>query len=302
LVGKIARPNAAPWNTEAFQKCNNWGRWGDDDELGTLNLITPQKRHEAAALVRTGEVVSLSRAITHRAESGSISLQIMLLSPSPELSVNDAMMIAPHGRVVTHLDAIGHVHVDGILYNGRLLDETLTPSGLNHCDIAAMREGIFTRGVFLDVASARGVTYLESGQGVSGADLTAAERHGNTAVGEGDAVIVRVGTIERCLAEHTADERQVGLTADGVMWLQERNVAVFGGDCIEKWPSADEGIPHPLHQIGVVSMGLVLLDNPEVRSLKATCERLGRFGFLLVAGPLVVEGGTGSPVNPLAIF
>jgi kynurenine formamidase len=289
-----------------FERCSNVGRWGPDDQLGTLNLVTPEKRRAAAGLVRTGRVVSLARRL-RRDRSRNNPLPIahrMLEGLEPDaVGSSDAVEIAPHGYAVTHLDALGHAFFGGRAWNGRAVADIAGPGGLSFADIVPQRLGVFTRGVLLDVARARGVAWLEPGAGVSVADLEAAEALAGLRVESGDAILVRVGLTprERELGEEDPRHR-AGLLPECIPWLHERGVAVYGGDCIEQLPSGYPSVPAPLHQIGLVAMGLVMLDNPELEELAEAVAAEGRAEFLLTCAPSPIPGATGSPVNPLAVF
>jgi kynurenine formamidase len=287
-------------------RARNWGRWGDDDGKGTLNLITPAKRVEAAGLVRTGRSLSLAQPLSKHAsvKNPRPITHVMAFEAHAPRATIDWIGMVPHGFSITHLDAVGHVFFEDVLYNGHRAAEVCSKSeGLLACSIFAQREGIFTRGVLLDVAAARGVEWFEPDEYVTVADLERAEAHGGVTVGPGDALLVRVGRDRSEEVRGVGDQsRRAGLDAAAVGWLAERDVAVFGGDCIERMPYPSERFPVPLHQIGCVAMGLVLLDTPLVEELAGVCAELGRFAFLLTCAPLPIPGGTGSPVNPLAVF
>jgi kynurenine formamidase len=288
-----------------FERCSNRGRWGEDDELGTLNYITDEKRRQAGTLVRLGRSVSIGRDLSTQADRLNVDplRHRMLFDQDPPVSALDSFELAPHGFAVTHLDAVSHVFWRGNSYNGRSARDVLHARGLLAGSVHAQREGIFTRGVLLDVAAARAVPYLQPTDTVTAADLDAAERLSGLRVESGDAVFVHVG-LERREAEQGPEDPSVraGLDAGCLPWLHEREVAVYSGDCVEKTPFHSDAVPLPLHQIGLVAMGLVLLDCPRLAGLVATCAELGRHDFLLTAAPLRIPGGTGSPVNPLCLF
>jgi kynurenine formamidase len=288
-----------------FSECSNEGRWGPDDELGTLNYVTAEKRIAAAGLVRSGTVVALGQPIstTPSANNPRPATHLMLLEQEPPLSALDHLGVAPHGFAVTHLDAVAHVFFEGKAYNGRRVDNILSPGGLSFGSVQAQREGIFTRGVLLDVAGARNKDWLSPEEFVSSGDLDAAEAAQGTSVGTGDALFVRVGLDARTAADGPEDpSERAGLDASAVRWLHQREVAVYSGDCVEKVPFPSMRVPLPLHQIGLVSMGLCLLDCPMLEELLATCRRLGRWEFLLTCAPVNFPKGTGAPVNPLCVF
>lgn len=288
-----------------FERCSNVGRWGPADQIGTLNHITDQKRIEAAREVVEGIVVPLGLPVVPSSADGApITQQMLDLGRGTSNGALDSVAIAPHGFGITHMDALGHVLYEGRMYNGRSALVEIDESGMRFGSIAALAGGIFTRGVLLDVAAAMGVPFLPHGSAVHVEDLVAAERLAGVVVGQGDAMLVRTGHGRREAVEGPTpdDGRRTGLAPDCIPWIHERGIAVFGGDCVEQFPSPFPSLPTPLHQVGLVAMGLVFLDNPEVERLAEMGHRLGRSTFLLTCAPLAIKGGTGSAVNPLAIF
>ena len=286
-------------------RCDNRGRWGEHDQLGTLNHVTPEVRVGAAGLVRTGEVVSLARplAVEPSAVNPRPAWHVMHLETERPYAAADGLHLVVHGLANTHLDALGHMFLDGVGYNGFAQDDVVQMAGLTALDVSAMAAGVVTRGVLLDVAAAVGRPWLEPGEPV-GADLlqAAADRQG-VQVAPGDALVVHVGLERREAVEGPEDPAvRAGLDLSAVAWLHEHEVALYTGDCIERFPETPGPVPMPLHQIGIARMGLALLDAPALGPLLETCTRLGRWTFLLTVAPLVVRGGTGSPVNPLAVF
>jgi kynurenine formamidase len=288
-----------------FRRCSNAGRWGRDDELGTLNYITPQKRVAAAALVKTGEVVSVGRDLSTRQTKTNMQpvSHIMLFSGEGSPSCGDYIGLAPHGMVLTHMDALCHFSYNDQYYNGRKRSETLTAAGAKWGSIYAQRQGIFTRGVLLDVAAARGVTWYQPDEYVTVADFEAAEKRQHIRVEFGDAIFVRTG-MERMEAELGEQDTypRSGLHAECVEWMHNRQVSVYGGDCIEKLPYPSERFTSAMHMIVLASMGLPILDWPSLTELAKTCERLNRWDYLLTTAPWRLPGGTSSPINPLCIF
>ena len=288
-----------------FERCSNRGRWGPDDELGTLNLITPQKRLAALAAVRAGRCVSIGRDLVTRGSRHSppSAVHLMTYGGHEPTGSQDALLLVPHGFEVTHMDALAHAYFEGAVYNGRSAAEAVPTDGIAFGSIHAARDGIVTRGVLLDVPAAIGVEHLEPGDGIGAAELEAAERLAGVRLEPGDAVVVRSGLDRReALRGPGPVEPREGLLADAVLWLHEREVAVFSGDCIERLPSGYPRVPLPLHQIGLVAMGLMILDATDVESLRDLCRDAGRNEFLFVASPLRLPGGSGSPVNPLVVF
>lgn len=287
------------------ERVSNEGRWGPDDELGTLNFVTPDKRRAAAALVRSGESLSIARDLstTPDAQTGeSVDHRVLFVAPGA-VAAEDHVGIAPHGFTVTHLDAVAHSTWNGKLYNGRRTDDVQRWDGLAFGSIHAVRQGIFTRGVLLDIAGALGVDFLEPEHLITPAELEAAEARAGVRVESGDALLVRSG---RAVLEANRPgqrfDRRAGLGARSVEWLHDREVAVYGGDCVELMPYPSDVIRMPLHHIGMPFMGLCLLDWPEVEELRDACERHSRWEFLLTVAPVRLPRGTGAAVNPLCIF
>jgi hypothetical protein len=290
---------------ELFERCSNSGRWGDDDELGTLNLIDEATRRRAAGVVREGCVVSLGRPLPVTGSTVSAHPVVhRMLQPPDATAAIDSVSLTPHDPQMTHVDALGHVFCNGRAYNGRRRDDVLGAGALGSLSVAAMRDGIFCRGVLLDVAAARGVPYLGAGEFVTVEDLEAAEQRAGVRAGRADALVVHVGRAERIGAEQVPDRPvpRAGVHASVLAWLRDRDVAVFLGDCTERLPPEPSSIPLPLHQIGIVAIGLCLIDGALTSPLVATCARLARYEFLFCCTVPELPGATGFPVNPLCIF
>jgi kynurenine formamidase len=286
-----------------FRRCSNTGKWGADDELGTLNYVTAAKRIAAAQLVRTGEVVSLGRDISQTASKVDPSPAKLMITFGNGPGISDYFAMAPHGMTITHLDSLAHFSFNDTLYNGRKRSATMTSGGAQWGSIFALRQGIFTRGVLLDVAAARGVPWYESNEYVTVADFEAAEKRQNVRVSSGDALLVRTG-MERMEQERGIQDTypRAGFHAECAEWMHEREVAIYGGDCIEKLPYPSERFPSAMHMMALVSMGLPILDWPALTALAATCTRESRWDFLLTTAPMRLPGGTSAPVNPLCLF
>lgn len=305
-----------------FERVDNAGRWGAEDELGTLNYITPEKRRAAAALVREGE--SLSLALPLRPPQVDHTPFYHHDPDNPlhaPASAGERLSLEVHQHKLTHLDSVSHIgsHA-GCVYNDRPFDDVATVRGVAHGSIFAQRDGIVSRGVLLDLASALGVDWLEPTHEIRVADALAAEELAQTRVESGDVLVIRSGADARAAAEG-ATPFSPGPSPELIEWLHAREVAVYAGDSPERIgvagsrilgllpsdaPEAAEPVttrfPLPLHQIGIPAMGLVLLDYCAVEELARRCRELRRYEFLFVAAPLALEGGTGSPVNPLAVF
>jgi kynurenine formamidase len=219
------------------------------------------------------------------------------------MSAVDAVMIEPHGYEITHIDALGHVGMDGRSYNDRVFDDIVTRDGLMFGSVLPFGDGIVTRGVLLDIARSQDRRYLERGEEVTPADLERAEAWAGVRVGTGDALVVRIGLEPRERETGSMSyEIRTGLGIDCIPWLAEREVAMFGGDCFDKLPSGDPTYTHPLHSVGIARMGLVLLDHIAVEELGEACVAEGRWEFFFGVAPLRIPKATGSPVNPLCLF
>lgn len=284
---------------------SNWGRWGVDDELGTLNLITDSVRARAAEQVRTGRSVSLAMPVDPASMMGGPFApptpasppvqQAMLYTGTPPMAMAEVLILAPHHAGLTHLDAVVHVPIDGHVYPGRPLAEAVTPSGIRHGSTTAFADGVVTRGVLLDL-SPEG--RLPKAHPVTGADLAAAARRNGVQVEPGDALVVRGGWS----TARNMGEPMPGMTVDALTWMRDHDVALYAGDIGDAHPPVDEQTAMPLHQVGLARLGMPLIDLAEVDELASVCAGLGRFTFLLSIAPLRLRGATGVPVNPLAIF
>ncbi len=301
-----------------IKDCSNWGRWGADNQLGTVNYITAGKRKQAALLVREGRSVTCGRII--KPELGpdvySPALRHMIGTGEPYAggrgepgqlqSSSEFLGLDYHGLTTTHIDSLAHVFWEGKMYNGYPAELVTSKKGAMKESIDLLRDGVVTRGVLLDVVRTKGVKWLDKGYGVMPEDLEATENSCHVRVESGDAVLLRTGHLRKrnelgpypMIAEGYA-----GFQAACIPWLHSRQVAVCGSDVPnDVHPSGYSLLSSPMHQIGIVAMGLWLLDNANLEELAAACEEYQRWEFLFVIAPLRVQGGTGSPVNPIAVF
>jgi hypothetical protein len=288
---------------ELFAACSNADRWGGDDELGTLNYITPEVRLEALRTVMAGVAVSVGKDLVTKGSTQTppSAVHYMTYAGHKPMAALDVVALSPHGLEMTHIDAVGHSYFEGKQYNRKSASANVTADGIEFGSIMAMADGILTRGVLLDVASTQGVDYLPAGTGVSRRDLEEAERRSGTTVRSGDAIFIRTG-LDLLPPAEIAGQPRTGVLADVMPWLHHRQVAIYSGDCIERTPSGYGKVPMPLHQVGLVAMGLCMLDSPDVERLRSTCHRFARNEFLLTVAPLRIPGGTGSGVNPVVVF
>lgn len=288
---------------ELFVSCSNAGRWGQDDELGTINYITPAVRLAALRTVTAGVAVSIGKDLVTKGsrQTPPSAVHFMTYAGHEPTAALDMVALSPHGLEMTHVDAVGHSYFEGRQYNNRAAAENVKADGIGRGSIMALADGLVTRGVLLDVAAARALDFLPRGSGVTAEDVALAEKSAGTRVGSGDAIFIRTGIDLQPLAEHDGDPR-TGVLADVVPWLHQREVAIYSGDCIERTPSGYDRVPMPLHQVGLVAMGLCMLDSPDVEKLRSLCKEYGRHEFLLAVAPLRIPGGTGSSVNPIVVF
>jgi kynurenine formamidase len=312
--------NAPPVTREyceaLFERVCNWARWGRQDQLGTLNLITPEKRLQAAALVREGVAIGLGNlwpvapapdnpwpAVHRMVRAGDDHLY----PDVPGLSVAlDFIGVECHGIATSHIDALCHVFVNDRMYNAFPASEVKS-TGARKNDIMPMADGIVTRGVLLDMPRVMGVEYLSGDIRITAADLDVAERNAGVEVTPGDVLIVHKGRQRRKFAEGAFDPAVTGfpgLHPECAVWLHEHGVAALGSDCMNdplpNWTA--DGWPIPIHYLGICGMGMPLLHNLDTEVLARECERRGRASFLLTIAPLKVPGATGSPLNPIALL
>jgi kynurenine formamidase len=283
---------------------SNWGRWGDDDQLGALNLITPEVT-AAAAVVTSGRSVSCARPLnTVPAVDNPSPVAHHMTGTATEGWGADYFALAPHGFATSHLDALCHVFHEGKIYNGYPTD-TVTAHGATRLGIHHLQAGIVTRGVLLDIPGLVGLEALEPGTPIFPEDLEAAEERAALEVRQGDVLFVRTGRW-RWRDRHgpwDATNLAAGLDASCLPWLRDRGVAALGSDCVsDVLPSRVEGVPMPIHTVAIVAMGLHLMDNLDFDQLAVACAEEERWAFFLAVAPLVLRRGTASPVNPIAVF
>lgn len=300
---------------ELFEKLKNWNKWGKDDDKGTLNYITPEKIKAAAALVTRGRSVSMAIPINKNAgpDNPNPALHYMVNTHDIDIGsgqlrfATDFLGMQFHGDCHTHMDALCHISYKGLLYNGRP-STAVNVQGANRGDIAAFAGGIVGRGVLIDVPRYRGVKWLEPGVAVTGEEIKAIEQAESVKLGEGDILVFRTGHHRRRIEMGAWDpgytgQGRAGLDPYSLLLLHERKISVFlpDGDG-EVIPSNVSGIQYPIHPLQITAMGMVCADSLQFEELAKACEEEGRFEFMVVIAPLRLPGGTGSPVNPIAIF
>jgi len=311
--GSARRTDVTPEEFDAlFASVRAWGRWGDRDERGALNLITPERVAAAARIVRTGRTVHLGLPLDTRGTQHNPHPAVHRMKTLPDTDIGlgpvrfatDAVEVDYHNEGHSHIDALCHVVYRGTLYNGRSAD-TVSVTGATANSIDAVASGLVGRGVLLDIPAVKDVPWLEPGDSVSREDLEAAERAQGVEAGEGDILLVRTGHVRR-LAEAgswNTQDAKAGLHPTAITLVSERRVAALGSDGNnDTAPSPVEGVAFPIHVLAINAMGVHLLDYLDLEALRTACAEAGRWEFLFVAAPLVVRGGTGSPVNPIALL
>lgn len=294
-----------------FKELSNWNRWGKDDQLGAVNLITPARRKQAAGLVKEGVSISLAR--TAEMEKAVDNPQPIVRqmtrpgagqNPGDTGSSADTFFISYHGYAHTHMDSLCHFFYKGQMYNGYSQDQVTSDGALKN-GILNFKNGIVTRGILMDIARLKGVGYLEPGTRIYPEDLDAWEKKAHLKVGPGDVVFIRTGRWARRDAKGPWPISQglAGLYITCARWLHTRDVAILGGDGAQDvLPSGVDGITQPIHELVLVAMGMPIFDNCDLEQVSKEAEKRQRWEFLLTASPAAVPGATGSVLNPIATF
>ncbi|MFD2414892.1 cyclase family protein [Amycolatopsis pigmentata] len=302
-----------------FESLTNWGRWGEHDEKGTLNLISARNVLGAVALVADGTTISLSRTISdepgpdvldppihHMLNSG----EHFALHPEsvPDIGLQlsrDFLGWTFHGLYMTHLDALSHVFFKGQMYNGKSSQLVTTHQGATVCSVEVAATGITTRGLLADIPRYRGVRWLENGEPVGPEELEAVLESQGLVPRSGDALIVRTGYWGRREAEGPSAgfDGLPGLHAACLPLLRKWDISLLASDAVnDVLPSGFDVMRMPIHEIGQVSMGLWLQDNCDLEQLSEACLSRKRYEFMFSISPMRIHNGTGSPTNPIAIF
>ena len=295
---------------------NNWGRWGADDQKGTLNHLSSEKTLQALSLVTEGVTVSCARPVSFNASADvSRPPQHFMVSAGDtyrkgetgdrQVAMDYFGMIF-HGHTVTHIDSLAHFFWDGETYNGRPSSVVSTAEGATEFDVMAASGGIVTKGVLVDAPLLRGVDFIERGDGVGVADIDAAEREHGVKVEQGDVLLLRTGQLGQREVTGPVDVNVAGSSGPSpeiLPFLQERGVAVMGSDTgNDVAPNPYERLSNPVHQVGIVGLGLWILDNAWLDDLAAECRKRDKWEFMISILPLKLPSVTGSPVNPVVIF
>ncbi len=297
----------------AMEALSNWGRWGDDDELGAANLITPEKRTKAADLVTEGRSVSLAHDIIQEETLEGpwyLDRQVMNVSDS---GASDRYQYTGtyHGVIHSHLDSVDcHVMFEGKGYNGVTAAEVEAANGCPRGSIHALRDGVFTRGILFDATLLPGTDanrgWVEPGTPIRAADLEELERIEGVRVEPGDVILLHTGRWKRraALGPWQSSEGVAGYHADVAYFLKERGVSFIGHDMFnDVFPHEfSDDVRLPIHRLALVSLGVWIFDNLDFDGVAEIARELGRYEFLFTAAPLRIEQGMGSPLNPIATF
>ncbi len=307
-------PLSAREFADIYDACRNWGRWGRDDQRGAINFITPDHVRAATATVRSGRTVACSWPLDTRAGPDNPKPVLHHMTMLPDIHLGDAgdlrfacdfMGIEFHGDAHSHLDALCHVAYKGLLYNGVPVDRAVSSVGASMQTMDVAKDGIVGRGVLLDIPRLRDAAWVEPGEAVYRDEIEAAEQAQGVRLEEGDILFFRTGHARKRLDDGPWDSasRKAGFHATAMPLFHERRIAAIGFDGDgETVPSNCEGVIYPIHAIGVNAMGLYFLDSLFFEDLAAACEQERRWDFLCVIAPLRLAAGTGSPVNPIAVF
>ena len=284
---------------------SNAGRWGADDQLGTLNLITPAVRVAAAKLVTQGVSISMAHPLlTERAADNASPFEHMMMA-TPERAggwATDSWSLMFHGFAHSHIDALCHLAHKGSYYNDFPMSGT-TAQGCKNLGVANIADGIFTRGVLMDIPRLKGKAWLDAGEPVMVADLEAWEREAGLRVGSGDAVLLNTGRWARRAKEGAWQGGYPGFHATTVPWFKARDVAVVGTDGgLDVYPSGVPDADAPVHTLVLAALGMPILDVMDLTEVAEAAAERKRWTFLLTAAPIRVSNGTGSAINAIATF
>jgi kynurenine formamidase len=291
------------WQTEL----TNWGRWGSDDQMGALNLVTPAKRRAAAALVKEGVTVSLaSNAATVKAPDVPCPAEWAMVTASPTGATDRIAYPCIHGAGATHIDSYAHIFFNGRMWNGYPVEGNVTrEGGAKRNSVLNMKNGIVTRAVLYDIPRLKGVAYLEPGTRIFPEDLEAWEKKAGVRVGAGDALLLRWGRWARGarLGPWNTDEGSAGFDNTVIPWLKRRDVSLIAWETPGYVPQPPGDLPRlALHNFVLSHLGIMLIDRSDLDALAEAAATRNRWEVMLSVAPLPIPNGTGSPVNPIAIF
>jgi kynurenine formamidase len=298
--------NRSPVNAEEFDRLfhqvKNWGRWGADDQLGSVNLITAARRKDALKLAKTGQTVSLvHNPLTDKADDNASPFEHTM---NPGFTT-DTYRVSYHGYSHSHLDALCHILYKDQTYNGYARAEVNTAKGCTKLSIDNLKQGIITRGILIDIPRLKGVSYLEPGTAIYQEDVEAWEKMAGVKIQSGDAILLRTGRWARRakVGPWSVGRNAAGFHASIIPFIKARGVAIVGSDAAsEVTPTMVAGVNLPVHTLLITALGINILDNQDLEALAETAAKLKRWQFMLTINPMPITGGTGSPLNTLATF
>jgi kynurenine formamidase len=306
-------PGPHPFPFKALgARLSNWGRWGVEDQRGTLNFITPQAILGAAAEVREGRLFALSIPVgADGPQTGTANrinpLHLMSIMPG-DLSLPDAMCVADDFILMplqsgTQWDGLAHIGYDGMLYNGVPASSITAIAGVSSNSVDHALPGITGRGILLDIARLNGVDWLPATHEITAEELDRACAAQKVSVQSGDILLIRTGWRRKALVGGWKGwlSEEPGLGLDCAEWLHAREIAAVASDnwAVEIQPARNAYLP--LHCVLIRDMGMMLGEIFDLEALAEDCANDGRYAFLLIAPPLRVTGGAGSPTTPIAI-
>src|SRR5258707_1253804 len=310
LVGDAAsqgspRPLVSEAQFEAWQtELSNWGRWGKDDQLGTLNLITPAKRMAALALVKEGVPVSLSvNTFTEKAADVPCPAEWAMLTATQTGATDRVAFPCIHGAASTHIDSLAHTFFRGKMWNGYDTSALVTMGkGAEKNSVLTMKNGIVTRAVLYDIARLKGVPYLAPGDRIFPEDLEAWERKAGVRVGPGDALVLRWGRYGR-RAQLGPDDGAAGVDNSILPWLKQRDISLIIWETAGYTPQPKGDLfRSAVHNFIQAILGIHVIDRADLEALSEAAASRNRWEFMLTVNPLALPNATGSPANPIAMF
>lgn len=312
----MAAPSGGPAVSRAdfdtlFDRLRRWQPDEAADERGARADLGAADVHAALAVPRTGRTISLSLpinrvtapdnprpALHHMVDLGDVE--------APEPSAHkDFIGLDYHGKAVSHLDALCHIGYRGELYGGVASRDVFGSLGSSWAAVPTLAGGLIQRGVLLDMAAVDGVEWVEPGTAFLRGDVEDGLKRLGVELRSGDALLARTGLVARrhALGAWDTGATSAGLHVDAMPLIAERGVSLLGGDNdSDVRPSPVEGVHSPIHALALTALGIPMLDNLDLEELAVACRDAGSYEFLLIVAPLVVPGGTGSPVNPIAVL
>jgi kynurenine formamidase len=300
---------------------NNWDKWGDDDQIGTINYITPDVIRNAASLVKQGKVFSLAIPLEAGKPGwpGRVFRHLMTRTgqgAGEGIGGNDDLAVI-YLQVSTQWDGLPHIYYNGKMYGGHAVEKYVTSQGALRNDIDQLKDKMVTRGVLLDVARFKGVEHLERGYVITAEDLEQTAAKQGVDIKQGDCLMIRTGWINVLLGwkwpgRDPYKDGEPGLGLSAAKWVKDKNIACLATDslAVEAMPfdpealkaiSTEGGKAFPIHVELIVNQGMIIGEIFYFEDLAKDCAADGVYEFMFVSPPLRVVGGVGTPINPQAI-